>query len=215
MEGPKYKLENIISAVIYVYFIIGILWHFIPITKPIVILITPYGLFCLSVLIIYLECNKINTPTAYWLIIIFILTILFEIIGVKTKLIFGSYYYSNILGIKVFGVPFIIGINWMMIIYGLFTLVQNYFKVNIIAKSIILGLMAVLFDIILEPSAMKLKYWEWNTVSVPISNYVSWFIISFFFALAGFILKAKKGSSLISHYLFAQFLFLVIINILL
>ena len=39
---------------------------------------------------------------------------IFEIIGVKTGLIFGHYKYCNGLGTKVFDVPLIISLNWAL-----------------------------------------------------------------------------------------------------
>lgn len=40
-----------------------------------------------------------------------------EIIGVNTGLLFGNYSYGNNLGPKIVGVPPIIGINWIVLIF--------------------------------------------------------------------------------------------------
>ncbi len=212
MERPENKIKKVLTIIIYLYFMAGIFWHLLPITKEIVIGITPYGLFLFPVLILYLERDTINLRTLIWLIIVYILTIMAEIIGVKTGLIFGSYFYKDILGIKIWGVPLLIGINWMMIIYGLFSFTGNYIKMNWFAQSLLIGFFAVLFDFVLEPVAIKLNYWEWNSVSIPLSNYISWFVISFLFAFAGFYMNIKKSSTLVIHYLFAQFLFFVTLD---
>lgn len=196
------------------YYIAGILWHLLPATRSIVIDITPYGLLFFPVLILYFGRDSIDSATFIWLFLILVLTLLLEVIGVKTGIIFGNYFYKNLLGIKIFGVPLIIGINWMMVVYGLFSFTQSFFKVNKIAQSLVVGFFAVLFDLALEPVAVKLNYWEWNSATVPLSNYISWFIISILFASAGFTFKVKKGSTLVIHYFFAQFLFFVILNFL-
>ncbi|MGE5812414.1 MAG: carotenoid biosynthesis protein [Ignavibacteria bacterium] len=214
MEGKKYQIKKIITIIIYVYYIAGILWHLLPATRSIVIDITPYGLLFFPVLILYFGRDSIDSATFIWLFLILVLTLLLEVIGVKTGIIFGNYFYKNLLGIKIFGVPLIIGINWMMVVYGLFSFTQSFFKVNKIAQSLVVGFFAVLFDFALEPVAVELNYWEWNSASVPLSNYISWFTISFFFAIAGFTLKAMKGSTLVIHYFFAQFLFFAILNFL-
>ena len=38
-----------------------------------------------------------------------------ESLGVNYGLIFGNYEYGNNLGFKFFGVPFLIGINWIIL----------------------------------------------------------------------------------------------------
>lgn len=211
MERQKFIKEKAIIVIIYIYFITGVVWHLFPITKGMVVVLTPFGLFFFPFLIFFLERKTINLRTLIWLTHVFVLTIIFEIIGVKTDLIFGSYFYEDTLGIKIWGVPVLIGINWMMIIYGLFSFTGKYFNVNKLALSLITGSFAVLFDFILEPVAIKLNYWEWNSVSVPVLNYISWFVISFLFASVGFYMNTKK-SRLVIHYLFAQFLFFASLN---
>ena len=37
----------------------------------------------------------------------------------------------------------------------------------------------VLLDIIIEPIAIKLDFWTWADVAVPIQNYVMWFFTAF------------------------------------
>lgn len=213
MERQKHRIDNLIIPIIYLYFITGIFWHLFPLTKPVVIKITPYGLILFPIIIFYYESLKFDLRTILWLFLIFILTMTFEIIGVKTGLIFGSYYYNNILGLKLLGVPFIIGVNWMMIIYGLFSFSQSNVKRNILLQSILVAFLSLLFDLLLEPAARKLNYWQWNTSSVPLQNYISWFAISFLFSLAGLIFKPKKCSNLIFHYLIAQTIFFTALNI--
>jgi putative membrane protein len=40
------------------------------------------------------------------------------------------------------------------------------------------AMLAVLFDWILEPVAIKLGYWTWKGTDVPLYNYLSWFFLS-------------------------------------
>jgi putative membrane protein len=214
LERKKYQIKKIITIIIYLYFIAGILWHLLPATKSIVINLTPYGLLFFPVFILYFGRDSIDYAALTWLFLIFVLTFLFEVIGVKTGIIFGNYFYEDVLGIKISGVPLIIGINWMMVIYGLFSFTILFFKMNKAVQILVIGFLAVLFDFALEPVAIKLNYWEWNSASVPLSNYISWFIIAILFAIAGFTLKVKKGSTLVIHYFFAQFLFFIILNFL-
>lgn len=213
MEGSKDNINKIFIATIYIYFLTGVLWHLLPVTKNIVIKLTPYGLAILSLTIFLFNAKRFNAKTVIWIATVFLFTIIVEIIGVNTALVFGDYVYSDVLGFKLFGVPLIIGLNWTIIILGLVSLTDNLVSTNIIFHSILIGAFAVLFDIILEPVALKLNYWEWETLSIPFKNYLSWFIIAFILGLAGFKIKAKFSSRYILHYIFAQFLFLCLLNL--
>ena len=45
----------------------------------------------------------------------FLLGFSVEYIGVKTGILFGEYSYGENLGLKLFGVPLIIGVNWVIL----------------------------------------------------------------------------------------------------
>jgi hypothetical protein len=51
-----------------------------------------------------------------WLIV-YLIGMIVELIGVNTGLLFGAYHYGENLGIKVFGVPLLIGINWVVLTF--------------------------------------------------------------------------------------------------
>jgi putative membrane protein len=114
-----------------------------------------------------------------------------EIIGVNTGLLFGDYQYGQVLGPKIYGVPFLIGLNWFVIVYcsgailtqGVELLQQKInIKISGFASSIfvIIGgaTIATCFDFIIEPVAVKLHFWSWKNGQIPLFNYLCWFIIS-------------------------------------
>jgi putative membrane protein len=37
----------------------------------------------------------------------------------------------------------------------------------------------VVYDIVLEPFAIKFDMWSWEAVAPPIQNYLAWFVIAF------------------------------------
>ena len=124
----------------------------------------------------------------------FAIGIITEIIGVKTGLLFGRYEYGNILGFKISGVPMLIGINWFIIIYASGMLGGQLRKIftpshgacsrisdsNWVVSTIFIdgALIATMFDLIMEPAAIKLGFWSWNNGTIPLMNYLSWFLIS-------------------------------------
>ena len=36
----------------------------------------------------------------------------------------------------------------------------------------------VMYDILLEPVAIRFDFWQWENVLVPLQNYVAWWLIS-------------------------------------
>lgn len=99
-----------------------------------------------------------------------------EVLGVKTELIFGSYYYGQALGYKLFSVPLLIGVNWAVLLYATsqLSLLKNTY-VNALLGA---GLM-VLLDFFIEQSASKFDFWYWEGSHIPLQNYIAWFVISF------------------------------------
>ena len=47
--------------------------------------------------------------------------------------------------------------------------------------SLATGLGMLLMDIFIEPVAIGLEFWKWQSVDVPLENYISWFVLSFVF----------------------------------
>ena len=71
----------------------------------------------------------------------------------------------------------------------------------------------MVFDIFMEPAAMKLGYWNWTSGSVPVQNYVAWFVIGFFFAYIGFKFKifSHRLSEIGIHVYLVQILYFVFV----
>ena len=112
------------------------------------------------------------------LISIIIIGFLVEFLGVNYDLFFGSYEYGNNLGYKIGGVPIIMSINWLVLIFLTGSFTEKIIPNSLPLKVIFASLLMVFIDIFLEICAPKLDYWKFNEEIVPMSNYNSWFIIS-------------------------------------
>jgi putative membrane protein len=99
-----------------------------------------------------------------------------EVIGVKTGLIFGTYYYGNSLGYRLFSVPLLIGVNWALLLY---CSSQVLVIKNAVANALVGALLMVCLDFLIEHSAPKLDFWYWKNSVIPLQNYIAWFVISF------------------------------------
>ena len=106
----------------------------------------------------------------------FFIGFLTEYLGVNYGLLFGTYSYGDNLGIKFWGVPLMICVNW-----GLLTIItadlSRVIHKNIIVRSFIGGFLMMILDLIIEVSAPRFDYWEFENNNVPLKNYIAWFII--------------------------------------
>ena len=77
---------------------------------------TPFNLLLCFALIIWTQSQK-NLAFYIFFCIAFVTGIVVEVIGVNTSMLFGEYQYGAILGPRIRQVPWVIGINWFIVIY--------------------------------------------------------------------------------------------------
>lgn len=193
-------------------FSVGVIGHIIPNFKPLMIFLTPYTLLLTGSVTLYFSFQKRNKNLFIWGIIVYTITFSLEVIGVKTGYVFGSYSYGDVLGLKLFDVPLIIGFNWVLIILGAIGLANRIHR-SPLQVALLSGTFAVLFDLILEPVAIKLGYWNWKKGFIPLENYYSWFGIAFFSSLFASKLKLELEDSLLVYYFLIQFAFFILLSL--
>lgn len=152
---------------------------------------TPFTLILMSFLVFLNDETKSKKALIIYCIFGFGVGLLSEIIGVNTGLLFGNYTYGAPFGFKILGVPVLIGLLWVVTVYGvghLANLVFNQFNFGIrdhyafiFFKIIFAAMLVTLYDFVLEPGAIALGYWYWLPAGeVPLFNYICWFTISGF-----------------------------------
>jgi len=129
-----------------------------------------------------------------------------EYLGVNYGLLFGDYSYGQNLGWKFKGVPWLIGINWAMLVLITGSIANNLIAAKWIRVIIGASLM-ILLDLPMEGVAPIFDFWEFSGGIAPFQNYVAWFIIAAI--LHGiFQLADLKGAPKFSAHLYAcQFIF--------
>ena len=186
----KFDIATAVAVLFHTIGLIGLLFF----DKTFFLAATPINLLLSFALLIWTQTNK-NLFFFLFLIACFAVGIAVEIIGINTGLLFGDYTYGNVLGPKVQNVPLLIGVNWFLIIYccgiSINTLLMK--AINRIAAdtgknpmalkalSVIIdgATLAVFFDWLMEPVAVKLGYWQWlGNGEIPLLNYICWFLIS-------------------------------------
>jgi putative membrane protein len=152
-----------------------------------------------------------------WLLVVFILSLLIENVGVHTGLIFGQYSYGDVLWPFVINVPAVIGFAWIntlipsMILGAVLT--KNKILHNHSIVALLTGSLMVIFDMVLEPAAMKLNFWNWVGDTVPLQNYMAWFVLGGVFAYLGSRLKvfSEGYPKHIYHAYFSQLIYFFLI----
>ncbi|WP_299313006.1 carotenoid biosynthesis protein [uncultured Aquimarina sp.] len=138
--------------------------------------LTPLNLLLYLGLIIW--NSKINKILILGLLIPFSIGMITEYLGVNYGLIFGDYQYGENLGIKVLGVPWIIGINWALLVYCTAAISKKIHR-SLVISSFIGAILMVALDIIIEVSAPRFDFWEFKDGVVPLQNYIGWLVTAF------------------------------------
>lgn len=202
----KLSKEEIFLYLIYTVGVIGHLTNVLNYMK----LLTPLTLLLTGGVVLFSTIKNSKNNFIIWAIITYIITFSLEVIGVKSGIIFGSYWYGETLGTKFLNVPLIIGFNWIMVILGAILLAEYIFK-NKILITITASLLATIFDFFLEPTAIKLGYWNWSDISVPLQNYFAWFVISLLFTILYFKMETKVKTDLPIKFFLTQLIFFLIL----
>lgn len=106
---------------------------------------------------------------------------LIEFIGTNTGFPFGDYAYSSVLGPGLFQTPFMIGILWWVLLRSAYDLLGQFLSSHLL-RSMSTGIAMVSLDVLIEPVAIGLDFWQWETPEVPLENYLAWFVCSAVFA---------------------------------
>lgn len=150
-----------------------------------------FNLLIVGILLIYFQENK-NRSFYITAFIIALTGFLVEYAGVSSKIIFGDYHYQSSLGIKCFGVPPIIGLNWLILLIASSSIALKISK-QLWIRALCTAVLMVFLDFFIEPFAIRHHLWAWNHPSVPLRNYLAWLIISFL--LAYFYLRGNFGKN--------------------
>jgi bisanhydrobacterioruberin hydratase len=175
------NLEKRLFIIFIIIYLVGIIGFMVPQLRNIVVPLTPFTILSSLIVALAFE-NKLKFKSLLTLFIIGISGFFVEYIGVKTGVIFGTYTYGKTLGLGWNGIPYMIGVNWLAIIYYTNNL-STYFTKNRMIAACTAATFAILYDYFLEPVAMAYDFWQWSANEIPIQNYVAWFLLSLCFSL--------------------------------
>jgi putative membrane protein len=215
MEKPR-NLTKLYPVILYIIFGVGAVLHALPFTLSLALSLTPYLLVGINLLVIRAilgdQTASNQKRLLVWIALAYLFTLAVEIIGVKTGLIFGAYNYGPVLGWQLLDVPLVIGLNWVIVVLGAIALSSKYctkaWQLIPLAAIITVG-----FDFIMEPVAIKFDYWQWVGGTIPLQNYLAWFVLSFIAGLLFSRLKLTVTNNIVIHLLVAQTIFFAVLNL--
>jgi putative membrane protein len=202
------KISIVIIWLFHLSGLVGLLY----IDKNLFASLTPLNLFISSTLL-FVNQKSLNKKEVIIVFLIFSIGMIAEILGVNYGLIFGKYDYGDNLGLKLLGVPLLIGLNWVVLTFICGSISNHFIKNKYL--SIVVGIiLMLLIDITLEPIAPILDYWEFSGSIAPIQNYIGWAFTSLLtLSIYQFYYSSKEFTFSINLFL-AQFLFFVGFNFL-
>jgi len=190
MTGGR-RILNSTEILIWVYGV-GLAGMLIPFTRDLFIIITPLNLLFAAAYLFYGQMPSRRVMIMG--LVIAVASFLIEAAGVNTGKIFGHYTYGKALGPALLNTPLIIGLNWFLLIYCTNVISRQLWEllpVRVTGKGAAVyrslfviftgSLLMVIYDLFLEPAAMRLDMWSWDGDTVPVRNYLAWFIFSAIF----------------------------------
>ena len=209
IQKEVFNKQNISIAIIWLFHISGLI-GIIYSNSSWFVKATPLNL-ALSFLLVLIN-TEISKKTVFLFSLCFTVGMIAEIIGVNKGLIFGEYSYGNALGIKVFGVPILIGINWCILVFITGYIADTFFH-NFWQK-ILLGIFLMIsLDLVMEPVAPVLDFWTFKSGLASFQNYLGWSLVSFPLHILYQKLSPKISGPFPFHLFIVQFLFFTILLI--
>lgn len=172
----KISTENRWIGLLLLFYFFGLLGMCLPQFQDFFLPLTPLNL--LLTLVVFYKINKDFSQSFLVLsLVVFLIGFSVEAVGVNTGLLFGNYEYGNPFGFKVFETPVMIGVNWLFLALSTYGIVQRFTK-KAIWLITLPPLLMVGLDVLVEPIAIKLNFWNWENDIIPLQNYVMWYITS-------------------------------------
>jgi len=169
---------------------------------------TPLNLLIgFGLLLINLDFSSSKAKLSF--VIAFSVGIGVEILGVATGKIFGVYYYGENMGVKLLGVPYMIGLYWAVLVSATSMIVRKIFNSRWLI-AVTGGLAMVILDIFMEVMAGRFDFWHFEKGIVPMQNYIVWFIVAFILHLISYNWIPLKGAKYSLHLYLSQMVFFIV-----
>jgi len=191
---------------------VGVIGFALPWTEPYFRQITPFTLVISALLLAQYHPDR-RKLKGWWVIpAIYLAGMAAEIIGVQTGLVFGTYRYGEGLGLKILGTPWLIGLNWVLLVYASAALF-SHLKIHVVWKIPAAAGVMVVYDLVLEQVAPLLDMWYWQDGKIPLQNYIAWFVLAIIFLSLLKVSGIKTENRFAATLLATQFVFFLLLMV--
>ena len=205
------KLLFISVAVLVIFHLVGF-WGLVFSPDPAYFQnLTPLNLLLTAFL---LALNHVNFNRSFFRFLAgtFLIGFFAEVVGVHTGLLFGDYQYGEALGIKFWDVPFLIGLNWVILVYCTGILARKWLP-NRYGAALLAALLMVLLDFLIEPVAVAYDFWSWENGVIPAWNFICWLGLALLLQLGFQTLAITKINNLAGPVFLTMLLFFFALNL--
>jgi len=191
MTADKPRILKSTEILLWVY-AVGLTGMLLPFSRELFKMITPLNLLFAAIFLFW--GRRPVRQVIFTGLFIAVASFFIEAIGTNTGRIFGVYSYGRTLGPALLNTPVIIGLNWFLLIYCTNVISRLLWErlsegrelrhEGLPASLFIIltgSLLMVVYDLFLEPAAMRLDMWSWECGLIPFRNYVGWFFFSALF----------------------------------
>ena len=176
-----------VAFVIGVLFALGAVGHALPESSSAMRVATPEFLLLASVLVLTPAVITGGWRFVLWAGGAFVFVHLVDAAGVVSPTVFGDFEFGPHLGWTWGGVPLLVTLNWILVMNGAICLAGRLVppvaeRLRKPTIMLLAGVIAVGFDWILEPAAIRLDYWHWtNSATPPAGNFLAIFAFALIF----------------------------------
>lgn len=149
-----------------------------------------------------------HVRASVFLVLCFGISNAFENLGVRTGFPFGHYFYTDIMGQKLFVVPLLIGpayfgagyMSWTLAGILLGDIDRRPDRLSVAATPIVAAFIMVGWDVCFDPSSSTLDHlWIWQEgggyFGVPLTNYLGWCLTVFVFLFLFSLYLARRPAA--------------------
>lgn len=199
------------SKFLFIFYIVGIAGFLFPISRDFFEILIPFSIV-INIFLLILFHQPLNKKHILFFVAVALFTFIVEAIGVQTGVLFGDYIYGKSLPVKIFNTPLLIGGNWLLLSYGAVEIIRLNKSLRKFLP-VLVGLLMTFFDFVIEPVAIKTGMWTWSFSSIPVQNYLMWFIVSVILASCFELFKIETKNKIAVRIFLFQFAFFVILNL--
>ncbi len=123
----------------------------------------------------------------------------FESVGLATGFPYGTYAYSDSLGPTLLGVPFLVPLAWLMMVWPSWLLALRLVPGHRVGRIATAAAVFAAWDVVLDPQLVQAGYWTWAHPSpglpgidtVPLTNLAGWLLAGLVLMTAVDLLAAR------------------------